>query len=232
MPVAVQSVGTFNATAGTSLAVTFSAGSPVTAGNRLVVLAMALGGSATTTVFSATDTLGTSYSPIAATLTTHSTALFRCQVLLSGLIPSSGADTVTLALSLSANERILIVAEVSGLSGATGGAASATGIGANPTTNATIVDVTSLMIGGMATGGSGTQGTGYSLLSTQDGNVGQYRIPAGTGAQAFSFTQVSADYALFGSELRADTGISGSSSATAPAVAGEFSPHLNYRMWL
>lgn len=210
----VQNTGTFNATAGTTLAVGFGA-STVTAGNRLILLAMGLGGSAATATFSATDTRSTTYSGIAATLTTHATALFRAQVL-HGSIPTTGTVTVTLTLSASANERILIIAEVSGLSGSTSGTASLTGIGANPTTNMTVSATDSLMFGGMATGGSGTQGTGYSLLSTQDGNVGEYRLPASTGAQALSFTQVSADYALFGAEFLA--------SAAAATVTPAFQP--------
>jgi hypothetical protein len=73
----VQNTGTFNATAGTTLAVAF--GSNVTAGNRIIVLGLALGGSATTATLSATDTRSTPYTAIATTLATHATALFRAK---------------------------------------------------------------------------------------------------------------------------------------------------------
>jgi hypothetical protein len=210
----VQNTGTFNATAGTSLAVAF--GSNVTAGNRIIVLGIALGGSATTATLSATDTRSTPYSAIATTLATHATALFRCQVI-HGLIATSGACTVTFTLSASANERVMMIAEVSGLSGSTSGVVATTGLAANPSGNMTISATSSLMIGGMATGGSGTQGTGFTLLTTQDGNVGEYRIPAGTGTQALSFTEAASnDFAVFGAEFLA--------SATAATVRANRMP--------
>jgi hypothetical protein len=200
----VQGTGTFNATPGTTAAIAF--GSNVTAGNRIIVLGLALGGSATTATLSATDTRSTPYSAIATTLATHATALFRCQVI-HGLIATSGACTVTFTTSLSANERVMMIAEVSGLTGSTSGVIATTGIGANPSGNMTISATSSLMIGGLATGGSGTQGTGFTLLgATQDGNVAEYRIPAGTGAQPLAFTAVSNDYAVFGAEFLATAG--------------------------
>jgi hypothetical protein len=199
----VQNTGTFNATAGTTLAVAF--GSNVTAGNRIIVLGLALGGSATTATLSATDTRSTPYTAIATTLATHATALFRAQVI-HGLIPTSGACTVTFTTSLSANERVMMIAEVSGLTGSTSGVIATTGLGANPSGNMTISATSSLMIGGLATGGSGTQGTGFTLLTTQDGNVAEYRTPAGTGAQPLAFTAVSNDYAVFGAEFLATAG--------------------------
>jgi hypothetical protein len=196
--------GTFNATPGTTAAIAF--GSNVTAGNRIIVLGLALGGSATTATLSATDTRSTPYSAIATTLATHATALFRCQVI-HGLIATSGACTVTFTTSLSANEQVMMIAEVSGLTGSTSGVIATTGLGANPSGNMTISATSSLMIGGLATGGSGTQGTGFTLLgATQDGNVAEYRIPAGTGAQPLAFTAVSNDYAVFGAEFLATAG--------------------------
>jgi hypothetical protein len=213
----VQGTGTFNATPGTTAAIAF--GSNVTAGNRIIVLGLALGGSATTATLSATDTRSTPYSAIATTLATHATALFRCQVI-HGLIATSGACTVTFTTSLSANERVMMIAEVSGLTGSTSGVIATTGIGANPSGNMTISATSSLMIGGLATGGSGTQGTGFTLLgATQDGNVAEYRIPAGTGAQPLAFTAVSNDYAVFGAEFLATAGAATVNRARMPRTA-------------
>jgi hypothetical protein len=57
---------------------------------------------------------------------------------------------------------------------------------------------------------SGTQGTGFTLLTTQDGNVGEYRIPAGTGTQALSFTEAASnDFAVFGAEFLASAAAAG-----------------------
>lgn len=182
---------------------------------------------------SVADTRGNTWAPVAASLATNGVGVARTQIFHtpSG---SAGANTVTMTTTASMAERVIVVSEFAGLSGSLGASPlAASGNSVNPSANITITDASSLLVGGCFTGGSATQGAGYTLFSTQDGNVAEYRLPAGTGAQAVSFTEAAAnEYAISGVEFRIDTGVSGSSNATGPGVAGEFSPYINYRMWL
>lgn len=63
-----------------------------------------------------------------------------------------------------------------------------------------------------------------------------YQVPAGTGSQSVAGTLTASSTANTGAVAIYNPvpppGVAGSSTASNPGVAGEFSPYLNYRMWL
>jgi hypothetical protein len=207
----VQSGGTFQATAGTTLALAY--GSPVVAGNRLIAVCIWTAASGAATTCTVTDSQGNTWTAIPETLAT-SVNNRRSQIF-HAPAGSSTADTVTMTLAASVGERVICLTEVSGLSGSLGAAVvAATGTAANPTANITVGAASSLIVGGGFSASTATVGTGYSLIAAPDGNIGEYRLPAGTGAQAVSFTATSAEYTLSGAEFLAS-----GAAAAAPTRA-------------
>lgn len=203
----VQSVGAFTTAAGTTRALAY--GSNVTAGNMLIAACIWIGGSATTATCALTDTIGNTWSPIAATLTTRSPG--RGQLFyVPAFSASSAADTVTMTTSASVSERVIIVSEFSGLSGSLGSApAAGNGSSTNPSINMTVDAIDSLVVGVCFTNSTASAGAGYTALggAAVDGNVGEYRLPAGTGSQAVAFVQaVSAVWAIGSAEFLAAGG--------------------------
>lgn len=195
----VKGSGAFTSSAGTTRALAF--GSNVAAGNRLIAVCVWTSNTATCSV---ADSQGNSWAAVGASLATAGTTA-RAQVFHASA-GSSAACTVTMTTSVSTGERVIFICEVSGLSGSLGASPlAASGTSANPTANITIGATSSLLIGGCYTGGTAAVGSGFTqIAAAQDGNVGEYRIPAGTGAQPVSFMQAgSALYAITGVEFLA-----------------------------
>lgn len=105
-------------------------------------------------------------------------------------------------------------------------------------------------VGYLLIGGAGNETTGSTTSTATNGTeihdlwntaAGQglgtgYIIAASTASQAVTGTWTTSSTATTGALVifpaAAAPGVSGSSVASGPAVAGEFSPHLNSRMWL
>lgn len=198
----IQSTGTFNATAGTTLALAY--GSNVTAGNRLIAVCIWSGGGTEVMTCAVTDSQGNTWAGVAGSLATALSPSSRIQIF-HAQASAAAADTATMTVSGTAAERVIMLGEFSGLSGSLGASPlSATGTASNPTANITLDATTSLIVGGLFTAGTGAAGSGYTLLSSQDGNIGEYRLPGGPGAQPVSFTEAgSALYAISGVEFLA-----------------------------
>lgn len=205
----VQSVGAFTTSSGTARALAYS--SSVSAGNTLIAACAWIGGSATSATCALTDTLGLTWTPIPATLTTRSPG--RAQIFYSPTIAPSGANTVTMTTSASVSERVIIIAEFSGLSGSLGsggsGGTAGNGSSTNPSINMAVDAIDSLLIGVAFSNSTADAGSGWTALggANVDGNSGEYRLPAGTGTQTVNFTQaVSAVWAAGGAEFLATSG--------------------------
>lgn len=203
----VQSTGTFQSAAITSLA-PLAYGSNVQAGTRLIAGCVWVGSGVGSVTCALTDSRGNTWTPVAASLATNGTAVARSQIFHA---PSgtAGANSVTMTVSGTMAELVLVIGEFSGLSGSLGAAPIATsGAAANPSANITVDAADSLLIGAGFSAGSFTVGTGWTVLGAgQDGNLVEYRLPAGTGAQAVSFTDAAADqYTISGVEFRATGG--------------------------
>jgi hypothetical protein len=197
----LQNGGTFNNSAGTTLGLAY--GSNVQSGTRLIAVCLWIGIGVGTTTCTVADSLGNTWAGVAASLATNSTAVSRVEVF-HAPSGSAGANTATMTTSASMAERVIILCEFSGLSGSIGASPLATsGNAANPSANITVGAADSLLVSGMFSAGSATQGSGWNLFSTQDGNVGEYRLPAGTGAQPVSYTQTANEYAISGVEFLA-----------------------------
>jgi hypothetical protein len=211
----VQSTGAFTTAAGTTRALAYT-GNTV-AGNRLIAGCIWTGSGTATCAL--TDSQGNTWTPIANTLGTSSTN--RVQIF-HAPAGSSAANTVTMTTSVSTAERVMMIGEFSGLSGSLGAAPiNSSGSSANPSSNITVDSATSLLVGAMFSGGSATQGTGWTLFTaTQDGNAAEYRLPAGTGAQAVSWTMTSTTWTMGAAEFLA----SAAASSTVTPVRRSFVP--------
>lgn len=193
----VQGTGAFTASAGTTRALAY--GSNVTSGNRLIAFCVWTAAASATCAL--TDTQGNVWAGVAGSLATS--VANRCQIF-HAPAGSSASDTVTMTTSVSTGERVIFLMEASGLSGSLGASPlAANGSSANPSANITIGAATSLLVGGCFTGGTAALGAGYSAIAAvQDGNVGQYRLPAGTGAQAVPFVEAASNtWAISGVEF-------------------------------
>lgn len=206
----LQSTSNFNATSGTTVAQPF--GSNVVAGNSLICVGCWI--SSATATAAVTDSQGNTWTPIATTLATLSTgAVARSQIFVA-TAGSSAACTVTLTSSASVAERTVGLIEVSGLAGTTSGVVATSGSATNPSANITVSDAASLIVGGGFNGGTATQGTGYTLIGSADGNPSEYKLAGATGSVAVSFTATGGNYTISAAEFL----ISGGAPAPPPIL--------------
>lgn len=181
-------VGNFST--GNSATLAKAYGSNVTAGNLLVATVAWASATQTCTV---SGNLNGAFTAIAGSLATDVTGAIRAQTFFK-IAGSSGAETITMTCSANNTTREMVIYELTGHDAVTvpDSSNAASGNSTNPTGSITTVAqpgrIVSYCIG---TAGTITNGAGYTTSIAQNGDTGEYKAYAATGAISVPYVDAS-----------------------------------------